>query len=134
MTLRIPDSHPNPSGDPRLDPAFVRKHGGRVSDGFETPPKGKAHPTKVYELMLPTTAGRKVSIKVKTKALSRFLIVGMISGRGVILFRCKRVEKATEILRNQQHLDQWRWLRVIDQKTKEVLVLNKGSKELEREL
>lgn len=125
--MRIPDS-----GDPRLDPEFLRKHGGRRGEGFETPPKGKAHETKRYTLIWDPKDGGKVrEVTVKTKALSRFLIVGVIGGRGVILFRCKRVEAATEIMKNQQPFEDWRWLRVIDQKTKEILVMREG--ELVRE-
>lgn len=121
-----------PSGDPRLDPAFQRKHGIRHIDGFEKPPVGKAHETKIYNLKWkPIDGDGEKEVTVKTKALSRFLIVGVVGGRGVILFRCKKVERATEIMRNQKPAEDWRWLRVIDQKTKEVLVLEKG--ELVRE-
>lgn len=121
-------SAPNPSGDPRLDPAFLRKHGGRVNEGFEKKPVGKALPTKTY-LLHHHIRGE---IKVRTKALSRFLVVGLVGGSGVILFRCTKVEKATELMRNQNY-DNWRWLRVIDQKTGEVLVLDEKEKELVRE-
>jgi hypothetical protein len=121
------NTSPNPSGDPRLDPAFLRKHGGRHTEGFEKRPVGKAIPTRTYQL---NHNGRELTFR--TKALSRFLVVGVIAGRGVILFRCKRVEKATEIMRNQNY-DNWRWLRVIDQKTGEVLVLDEKEKELVRE-
>lgn len=115
----------NPTGDPRLDPTFLRKQGGtRERPGFAKPPVGRAHPLKVYQL------GADVSLR--TKALSQFLIVGKINGKAVVLFRATKLEKATEIMRGQMRMDEWRWMRVIDQKTREVLYLPAGERELVR--
>lgn len=119
---RIPNSHPNPSGDPRLDPNFQRKNKTRSSDGFLAVPTGKAHPTRVYTF----DNGRSV----KTKARSRYLIVYGINGYPVILHRCRAIEKATEIVRNRARVDEWGQVRVIDQKTREILWLPPGEKEL----
>lgn len=115
----------NPSGDPRLDPAFLRKQGGtRERTGFAKPPVGRAHPLKVYSL--------GADMEIRTKALSQFLIVGKINGRAQILFRATRLERATEIMQSQMRMDEWRWMRVIDQKTREVLWLPAGERELVR--
>ena len=124
MTLRIPDSHPNPTGDPRLDPDFQRRNKIRSGDGFLAVPPGKAHPRKTYTF----DNGKSI----KTKARSRYLIVSSISGYPTIIFRCRKIEKATEIIRNQSHVDPWGNLRVVDQKTKEILWLPPGKTELER--
>lgn len=113
----------NPSGDPRLDPDFLRKHGREVT-GFAKPPKGKAHPVKVYAL--------GADMEIRTKALTQFLIVGKINGKPVVLFRATSLEKATAIMRGQMRMDEWRWMRVVDQKHREILWLAPGEKELVR--
>lgn len=124
MTLRIPDSHPNPSGDPRLDPNFQRKNNMRSREGFLAVPVGKAHPTKTY-----TFDDGKV---IRTKARSRYLIASYVNGLPSILHRCRNITRATEIVRDQHRVDVWRKIRVIDQKTREILWLPPGEKELVR--
>lgn len=114
---------PNPSGDPRLDPAFMRKHG-RERPGYEKAIPGRAQVTKLYNV--------GEGIFIKTRALSQFLIVGRINGKGVILFRATKLARATEIINNQKRVDEWRWMRVIDQKTREVLWMKPGERELRR--
>lgn len=112
----------NPSGDPRLDPDFIRKHRSSLITAADYLP---ANQRRTYDLG-PKPYGLEGNLILTTRATTRFLIVTMVNGEAQLFFRAVSWERAKEIVRRQYNNfgKQWWWL--VDQKNGGVVGVTKA--------
>lgn len=118
----------NPSGDPRLDPEFQRKHGVRQTGALKAP-KGKALPKHSYTI-LATPLNEPLTFT--TAALSRYLVVGISGRRLWLIRRSNDYEQIRDFMVVFSQISEWQWRRVIDQRTGEILEYKEGAEDLTR--
>lgn len=105
------------TGDPRQDPEWMK---GRRADTDTGKIDGG---TRTYNLG-EKPYGLKGDLIVSTRASYRFLLIGLISGEGKILFRTSTWGKARTLIRNQFKRMPERRCWLIDQKEKTVAALS----------